>query len=623
MIPFRFPHLIVVVLGCLALASCARKPIVLESFSGTKSIQEGEGAQMFWSFKYADSVRLDPPGTLHNPEGHAIVVPTATTEYQLRAFRPGIDTLLHSWKISVAPRNNVATDGEISTGPLSSRPAPMLIRNNTPSKWMQGVSDRQSTASTLRILGAVVRDNRLVYDAIALDANGNSLSNDQCKGQWKVETVCRSTGQEETTFAPPANHSWTTASKAMSTVLCIDNSVIAQSLAKTAIGTIQQMLPGIPGRDSVGIVVFDHGIVELSALTLAADAGRSASPSLVPPPYGLTAMYSAAMNALSMLSSAPTSDRLLVLVAASNDNASLQQSFGSVVARARELGVRIHTIRVGPSAMGYVYRSLAAATGGRSYSLGTAEAASVGDIVREAVFAHRQHLRGSVLIAGGDVPCENVLLRVTLTDGENTVADSIRVPRANLDYRTPYLAVALFPDSTTESVRAFYPTLAMLAEELLENPDLRVELVGHAGRDVIKDAVQISYDRARTVADALLGWGVKPKSIQVRSEGSSKPLYYFQLEEWQRRMNNRVEVRYVTSDPVPYIVVVDQVASEDQAEKLVNTWKDRNFKAYFEPVMAQRNPAYKVALWGYASYDDALRVSRDVTKKYKIQATVE
>jgi hypothetical protein len=172
-------------------------------------------------------------------------------------------------------------------------------------------------------------------------------------------------------------------------------------------------------------------------------------------------------------------------------------------------------------------------------------------------------------------------------------------------------------------VRAFYPSLALLAEELMENPEMKIELIGHAGRDVVNDAVPLGYERARSVADALMGWGVPPKAIQVRSEGASKPLYYFQLEEWQRRMNNRVEMRRITVDPTPYTIVVDQVASEELAEKAVSVWKDRNFKAYFEPVMTQRNPAYKIVLWGYATFDDALRVSRDISKRFKIQASVE
>lgn len=601
---------------------CAKKPIVLETFSGTRSIQEGEAAQMFWKFRYADSVRLDPVGSYHLPEGHAVVVPTATTEYALRAFRAGGDTLVHTWKIAVAPRQG-GTGSDISTGPVAGKATPLLIRNESPSAWMRGASDRQAEAVSVRIVGAVQRDNRLVYDCIVLDAMGNALSNDQLTGQWFAEVTCRTNGASESTSAPPANHTWTTASPAVAAVVCVDNSLISNGLAKPVVNGLQQVLPGLPGTDSLGLLVYDHAIVELSPITKAADAGRASSPELVPPVYGLTGMYAAAMNALSMLSTAPNSERLLIVVAASNDNASLQHSHSTVVERARSLGVRIHTVRVGPSAMGYLYRSMAAATGGRSYALPSSEAASAGEVIREVLFAHRQHLRGSVRLPKSDAPCEMLSLKVGLVNGGKVVADSIRLPLADLDYRTPYLAVALFADSTMEMVRAFYPSLALLAEELIENPESKIELIGHAGRDVVTDAVPLGYERARSVADALMGWGVPPKSIQVRSEGSSKPLYYFQLEEWQRRMNNRVEIRRVTVDPTPYIIVVDQVASEEQAEKAVGLWKDRNFKAYFEPVMTQRNPAYKVVLWGYATYDDALRVSRDVAKRFKVQASVE
>lgn len=606
----------------LITVGCARKPIVLESFSGTRSIQEGEAAQMFWTFRHADSVRLDPVGSYHEPEGHAIVVPTTTTDYVLRAFRRGGDTLSHTWKIAVAPKQT-GSGGDISTGPSSGKSSPFLTRNSSPALWMRGVSDRQAEAASIRVIGAVVRDNRVVYDCILLDAQGNALSNDQLVGQWQAEVRCRTSGTSESTSAPPANHVWTAGSPNVAAVVCIDNSLISNGIAKPIVTGLQQVLPGIPGKDSMGVVLYDHAIVELSPLAPLADVGRAISPSLIPPVYGLTGMYSAAMTGLSMLSSTPTSERLLIVIAASNDNASLQHSYSAVVERARSLGVRIHTIRVGPAAMGYVYRSIAAATGGRSYMLQTSEAQTAGDVVREMLLAHRQHLRGSVRLPKSDAPCESMTVRIGLTNGTVTLSDSIRLPLSGIDYRSPYLAVALFADSTTDMVRAFYPSLALLAEELMENPEMKIELIGHAGRDVVNDAVPLGYERARSVADALMGWGVPPKAIQVRSEGASKPLYYFQLEEWQRRMNNRVEMRRITVDPTPYTIVVDQVASEELAEKAVSLWKDRNFKAYFEPVMTQRNPAYKVVLWGYATFDDALRVSRDISKRYKLQASVE
>jgi len=612
-------------LPCIAIllsVGCAKKPIVLESFSGTRSIQEGEAAQMFWTFRYADSVRLDPVGSYHSPEGHAIVVPTATTEYSLRAFRAGGDTLVHTWKIAVAQRQST-TSSDISTGPGATKATPMLTRNGTPARWMRGASDGTASVASVRIVGAVVRDSRIVYDCIVLDASGNALSNDQITGQWFAESTCRTTGATESTSAPPANHVWTSASAGLAAVVCVDNSLISNGLAKPVLAGMQQVLPGMPGKDSIGVLLFDHSIVELSPIVGLTDASQVIGPELVPPSYGLTGMYAAAMNALDMLRSSASSERVLIIAAASNDNASLQHSHAAVVERARSLGVRIHTVRIGPSAMGYLYRSLASATGGRSYALANSESASVGEVVREVLFAHRHHLRGSVRLANADAPCENVIVKVGVVQGATTIADSMRLPLSGLDYRSPYLAVALFADSTTDMVRAFYPSLALLAEELMENPESKIELIGHAGRDVVSDAVPLGYERARSVADALLGWGVPPKSIQVRSEGSSKPLYYFQLEEWQRRMNNRVEMRRVTIDPTPYTIVVDQVASEEQAERAVSQWKERNFKAYFEPVMTQRNPAYKVILWGYATFDDALRVSRDVGKKFKVQASVE
>lgn len=598
----------------VATIACSRKPIELVTFSGTRSIQEGEAAQMFWTFKYADSVVLQPTGTLHAIDGNAVVAPTSTTTYSVIAYRPGIDSLIHPWTISVAPR----TGSVVATGPSSAGQS-LLPPSDVPSKWLRGSAD-SGIPSSVRIIGTRRSADGIEVRALLLDAQGNALPADAAAA-WTTTCTCRDGEGRTAVTAPPKDALWTAADQTAATVICFDNSAVAGSLARNGVEALAKMLPALSAKDSVGVVLYDHELLEIAPLGPPANVATSLLPSSVPPARGLTAMFTAVQSSISMLAEHSAPERSIIVVAASDDNASLASDFTSVQTLARNEGIRIHTIRVGTTAMGYMYRSLATATGGRAYLL--ADGSAVADVVREVLLGSRRHTGYVVPIPESEAPCQDVTVTVVAGRGTQAIRDSVRVPIRDRSYRQPYMAVAMFQDSTDEGLKTYHPSLALLAEDLMERSDKTIELIGHVGRDVTNDPVRRAYDRARGVADLLIGWGVPARRIQVRSEGSNKPLYYMQLDEWQRRMNNRVEMRWLDADDEPYTIMVEQVASEDMAEKAVAQWEARGYKAYFEPIATQKGPAYRVKLWGFVSYEQAVNTSRDVARRYKVTTAVE
>jgi hypothetical protein len=91
---------------------------------------------------------------------------------------------------------------------------------------------------------------------------------------------------------------------------------------------------------------------------------------------------------------------------------------------------------------------------------------------------------------------------------------------------------------------------------------------------------------------------------------------------WQRRLNNRVELRRYKTEPFPYDVVVAMVRTETQADELATTWEGRGFKADVDASVVEGEPLYRVLLWGYASKADAeaaaevVRTQHDVPTAY-------
>jgi hypothetical protein len=620
--------LVVAVLS-ISTVACARKPIALDSFTATQSIQEGEAAQMFWRFRNADSVWVDPLKQRFKPDDHAVVAPSETTTYRVIGYRPGTDSLTKEWTIAVAQRGmtkrtsvkNIAPqdEQEVATGPSP------LAPSDIPSAYMRGLtSDTAARPTSLRITSVRASGDSIIGEAVLLDSNGNFLRGTDRRGGWKFQARCRTEdASTSTTFGVPTEQAWSSGTANVSAVLCIDNSAASQGMAKKVVQGLQGALSGTVGSDSVAITLYDHDILEIVPMSSTSQAATQCSADSVPDAVGLSAVYASAYAGLSVLHDRVLSFRTIIIVASSDDNASLAYACADVVQRARTMGASINVIRVGSTSTGYVYRYMAGATGGRFYQLPAENVADVGPIVREILYARKQRFRFTVPMPSSDGDCADVTVSATYALDGAEFADSVRLPLRDRQYRSLYTAVAAFKDSTDAGLTAFAPTLVTLGEQLMDDPSMNVELVGNVSTEYSGDAYKRGLERAKAVSSYLTTYGVPAQQISVRSEGNTKPLYYLQLEEWQRALNNRVEVRSLRADLEPFTVIVEQVISEELASKSVDLWESRGYKAYFEPVVVNRAPLYRVKLWGYATRAAGEAARDEIKKKYGTKAVVE
>jgi chemotaxis protein MotB len=104
-----------------------------------------------------------------------------------------------------------------------------------------------------------------------------------------------------------------------------------------------------------------------------------------------------------------------------------------------------------------------------------------------------------------------------------------------------------FERSGTELAPEAVAQVAAIAERL-RGHTTKIEVKGHASAEAptadagIRDMVDLSYRRARTVADALIEGGVSPTRIRVVAAGDSEPLLAQAYDERRREINRRVEV---------------------------------------------------------------------------------
>ncbi|MFM8439216.1 MAG: SPOR domain-containing protein, partial [Candidatus Kapaibacterium sp.] len=74
---------------------------------------------------------------------------------------------------------------------------------------------------------------------------------------------------------------------------------------------------------------------------------------------------------------------------------------------------------------------------------------------------------------------------------------------------------------------------------------------------------------------------------------------------------------------LPFEIVTDYVESERDAQAAVQTWLKRSYKAYYEPVVVERTPVFRVKLWGYETEAGARDAAALIKKKYNVAAEVE
>jgi len=470
-------------------------------------------------------------------------------------------------------------------------------------------------ASAIRVMHASVDSTVLRLHVAAVGQDGRVPSS-SLVGSWTVAVRCRDsvTGIVATPEPLPRGLERATSS---ATVLCLDNSAASNGTAERVVGAMRLFGYGLTDADTIAVLAYDHAITELTPFV----SGSALPTSLfdAPAQQGLSAMYTAAVTGIAMLETMATPTRDLIVVSATDDNASITHDLASVVQRAREAGVRVSVIRVGQSSLGYVGRYLAGATGGMYAHVHKDSAVAAATMARHIVMARRNYVDIAIDVPTAYTQAPDLDIAIEVLAGMSIASDSIRLPLRPRQYPQQRILVATFSNATDTALQSFQNQLAMAAESLADDSSATLELIGHVDVEASR-AMQQSTQRATLVADAMVRLGAPADRIRVRGEGAARPLYAFELLPWHRRLNNRVELRRRTDDAYPYDVVVAKVRTEQQAQEAISLWQERGFNAYFDSMIANGEPAYRVLLWGYTTRSEAEAAAAIIRTEHKISS---
>jgi outer membrane protein OmpA-like peptidoglycan-associated protein len=197
------------------------------------------------------------------------------------------------------------------------------------------------------------------------------------------------------------------------------------------------------------------------------------------------------------------------------------------------------------------------------------------------------------------------------------IADTVKIPITREIQFFRYQAVASFEQRDTVLSRDFDETISTLARVLSESPGRKIELIGNSsieGND--EESQKLALKRAQEVRRRLIELGADPAMIRIRSEGSSNPIYYLQNSYWAQYYNRRVELRWLDPDYLPFEIISGYRDSEFDALLQVEAWENIGYRSYYDRVLQNNFPVYRVKIWGYKTQQDAEEVASRLAKRY-------
>lgn len=631
--------------------------------TGSREIKIGDKGFIAWRFQGYESVQVvgDTISVIRGARDMITISPAKTTTYRLTALKLGGSRLDTVWRVVVLTQkqaDSIAGNEEKSAGAQSmsaesmsdkkaSHPAKDLPpsvfataeSSSKPSEYYAGISHPDDAAiqqQGLKIKIVRIPDNSIegaYLHAAILDATGNFLPalhtlNSAFKltltGKTDDESARNNLSDNNTVSRDVLSPSFPELalreaslydSPDLAVTLCVDNANYMQKFVSATAPLYDDFMRSLGNRVEKNHIVFDHRIMINSAAQPTKESG------------GLTALYKATYKGILTLKQSGRRHKALVLVSGGKDDASILYTMHDVMRSAREFGVVVYAIAVGSNADTYALRMMAEYSGGRFYAVDDGKSGEFEKVLKEIALSYKAFYE--ITLSGGtSVQAHSKVIDATLSFAVEKkgilVSETKPFAMSEQAYYSAHQIVATFAANSFQADEQYDAQIGALALALKDNPTKVIELVGHTdmqGNDGANRSFALR--RAQAVKSRLTAMGAHPAQIRLRSAGREKPVYYFESEEWQSRVNRRVELRWLDPALVPYEILAEAVASEEEAMRLEAEWSARGYDAYYDAFLINRIPAYRLKLWGFPTLESAIKTKDELQAKYRLPLRVQ
>ncbi len=618
----------------------------LENFSVQSEVTEGTEVALQWWFSNAVSVYFPQNRSFYKASDKISFLLKESKTLQLIATNAKGDTSVHSFFVKVIPRQ-VTPDTYTIKGPVNSKKISYPIAKSTiESNFISGMIDfTESKIEQLFIRNIVAEDSMLIITVLPLDKNGNFIANIDSK---EARTTWSATAKSGTSslvipITKIQENVWLKETpKPLDITIVLDKSATNDTKIKSILRQLLTFVSNTADEDRYSFYAFNQDVQTISASQSKKQMIEEIQNSMTMIPWGMSAPYIATYTALDDAISRKNEfiDPIIVLLVHSNDNASIHKNIVDVVNKARSNSIPVTVLSFNSQIDSYYYKLLTSSTGGAFYAVENSNTTDIMKILQEIYYSQKIGYTLTIPKINFEQINETFTIQVVSKQELSTIPPTISdeknlnvVYSPEVEFISKFDSLEILESSSLyfnyhqSNVNPNYLTmLKNIATMLIKDPSKKILLVGNTSPKEFSNSKEHSVladFRAKNVRAELVNYGVVPNQIYVKEVGASKPLQAIELSQWEEEFNRRVEILWLDPSRKPYEIKAGQVSSEYEAQQKVNEWNERGIKSYFDAYLEDKNPIYKVFLWGFATKTEAEETAKNLSKKYNVKLSVE
>lgn len=611
----KINNILYLFISLFILVSCSsNKEIELDSFEGVSRVNEGDTLTIDWKFNNAHYVSIKDIPQNFNAQDSLTFVPKRNTKLEFSAINEE-DTLSLTWRVYVkVDEEKVEEEKEISK----------YENSYIESDYFSGVHQdpKNFIPKNIKMMGYNDNeDSTISYKVLLLDEFGNYIPGIQ-NNDFLIWNITNSCGEYKDLISIDKYEEEKISDKRTAIKVLLDNSKAAE-YNQSLLFHIKDGLTKINSNSVASLAVFNQDYQDIFDFKNINEIKNSEIN--IVKNDGLNAIFKNAYKALAEMQFVKNAEnKALILITYSPNNAATIYNAKDLVLLARELNIPIYVISIGNAIDTYSMKYISYGTGGKFYNIDAADMKDVADIINEIEFAQNAYYKISVPKPVNN-DCEFYTLELKLNFNDNIIEDYGSYINNPSWFANSHQSLAIFNYKNTDLDAQYLSLVTSITTVLKDNPQYSIELIGHSSIEDGKEEnnVKISAERVNNIKSVFLQEGVPEYQIKSNSLGSAKPIYFLPSTEWQQHYNRRVEVRWIKPGDLPYEIIAQEYWTEEEAQKQVNEWQAKGFRAYFERYLVNNRPAYKVKLWGFESKDQALSEAKKLKASYKFDFLVE
>jgi len=617
----------------------------LENFSYSQEVEFGTVATAQWWFSNAISVYFPHTRVFYKASDKISFTINESKELKLIATNASGDTAIHTFFITVVPPKKPSNSYTIK-GPIQPKNVQFPIGKSTKeTNYIAGMLDfTEGVIEQLSIRNIISDDTTLSVTVLPLDTKGNFIANLDAQEAFTSWTIHVKNGTQ-TMVVPVSNiqeQVWTKESpKPLDISFVIDKSSEANLQ-----GLFRQMLPFLAittDEDKYSLFTYNQDVQTIALGQNKKEMVATIQNSMSMSSWGMSAPYTALQTALDEASARTNEfvNPMIVLIAHSNDNASINTNVTDVIKKARKLGIPISIVAYGNSLDSYYYKLITSATGGAYYSMDNSNnVMEFVHIIQEMYYAQKIGYTLSIPFPKMDNATDNLTLQVSAKqvprfpsfEDNSAIRPKVAVS-SEMDCIYQYDSLQVLESASLHFgfqqsiINPNYKSiLKKIASILVKDPTKQILITGNTSPKEFSSSKEhsiLALNRAKSISSELQNEGVMSSQIQLKELGASKPLYSIEKSQWEEESNRRVEIVWLDAVRKPFEISAGSVASEFEAQTKVQEWNERGIKSYYDAYLVDKMPMYKIILWGYTSKNEAEMSAKNLSKKYNVTLSVD